>query len=266
MAGLRSSFAASGGALDALADSTDTPKNITVILRGRERVAGLRSSFAASGGALDALTDGAAADDNGNGGSSEAAQPRCAPLQQMQLLFGRSWYVPPHKLGVSRQGVGYGLGILFFARMRVTCSGGDSVGARLVRVCRQSVWEGNVRVVRRLARRRPICLPQQQLNLPLLFYLDVMERQALGLYRRQITRDRATNVARAASNVSSALIFGGIFWRMGCSQSAIQDRMGLLQARTLSLYPNAYRTTGLAACTDIPSDTGALEPVLHIRL
>ena len=53
----------------------------------------------------------------------------------------------------------------------------------------------------------------------------------LGLCRRQITRDRATNIARAASNVSSALIFGGIFWRMGRSQSAIQDRMGLLQAR-----------------------------------
>ena len=54
-------------------------------------MAGLRSSFAASGGALDALADGAAADDNGDGGSAQAAQPRCAPLQQMQLLFGRSW-------------------------------------------------------------------------------------------------------------------------------------------------------------------------------
>ena len=55
MAGLRSSFAASGGALDALADGADTPKIVTVILRGRDRVAGLRRSFAASGGALDAL-------------------------------------------------------------------------------------------------------------------------------------------------------------------------------------------------------------------
>jgi hypothetical protein len=31
------------------------------------------------------------------------------------------------------------------------------------------------------------------------------------------------------SNISSAVIFGGIFWRMGASQSSIQDRMGLLQ-------------------------------------
>ena len=47
--------------------------------------------------------------------------------------------------------------------------------------------------------------------------------------RRQISRDQATNVARAMSNVSSAIIFGGIFWRMGRSQTSIQDRMGLMQ-------------------------------------
>jgi hypothetical protein len=50
------------------------------------------------------------------------------------------------------------------------------------------------------------------------------------LRRRQVSRDKATNIARAMSNVSSAVIFGGIFWRMGRSQSSIQDRMGLLQA------------------------------------
>lgn len=49
--------------------------------------------------------------------------------------------------------------------------------------------------------------------------------------RRQISRDKATNVARAMSNLSSAIIFGGIFWRMGRSQTSIQDRMGLMQVR-----------------------------------
>lgn len=34
-----------------------------------------------------------------------------------------------------------------------------------------------------------------------------------------------------AMNVTSALIFGSIFWRMGLSQTSIQDRMGLLQVR-----------------------------------
>ena len=48
---------------------------------------------------------------------------------------------------------------------------------------------------------------------------------------RQATRDRATNVARAGTNISSAIIFGSIFWRMRRTQSTIQDRMGLLQAR-----------------------------------
>ena len=46
-----------------------------------------------------------------------------------------------------------------------------------------------------------------------------------------MSRDKATNIGRAMSNVSSAIIFGGIFWRMGRSQSSVQDRMGLLQAR-----------------------------------
>ena len=53
-------------------------------------MAGLRSSFAASGGALD-LLDGAAGDDNGGGGAAERVEPRCGALQQVRLLFGRSW-------------------------------------------------------------------------------------------------------------------------------------------------------------------------------
>ena len=65
--------------------------------------------------------------------------------------------------------------------------------------------------------------------------------------RRQVSRDKATNVARAMSNVSSAVIFGGIFWRMGRSQSSIQDRMGLLQARDRP----ARTTTRHAICCHI---------------
>ena len=48
---------------------------------------------------------------------------------------------------------------------------------------------------------------------------------------RQIARDKATNVSRAMSNISSAIIFGSIYWRLGRSQISIQDRMGLLQVR-----------------------------------
>lgn len=32
-------------------------------------------------------------------------------------------------------------------------------------------------------------------------------------------------------SITSALIFGSIFWRMGKSQTSIQDRMGLLQVQ-----------------------------------
>ena len=46
---------------------------------------------------------------------------------------------------------------------------------------------------------------------------------------RQIVRDKALNVSRLLSNVSSAFIFGSIYWRLGRSQVSIQDRMGLLQ-------------------------------------
>lgn len=46
---------------------------------------------------------------------------------------------------------------------------------------------------------------------------------------RQISRDRATIMARTIANVSAALIFGSIFNRMKLSQTAIQDRLGLLQ-------------------------------------
>jgi hypothetical protein len=30
-------------------------------------------------------------------------------------------------------------------------------------------------------------------------------------------------------SVASAIIFGSVFWRMGKTQTSIQDRMGLLQ-------------------------------------
>mmetsp|Transcript_19242 Transcript_19242/g.58081 ORF Transcript_19242/g.58081 Transcript_19242/m.58081 type:complete len:689 (-) Transcript_19242:421-2487(-) len=51
---------------------------------------------------------------------------------------------------------------------------------------------------------------------------------------RQATRDKATNIARAGTNISSALIFGAIFWRMRRSQTTIQDRMGLLQVASIN--------------------------------
>eukprot|EP00798_Chlamydomonas_sp_ICE-L_P003922 gene3922-13996_t len=66
---------------------------------------------------------------------------------------------------------------------------------------------------------------------------------------RQATRDKAANMARIMSNLSSAIIFGAIFWRIKKSQSSIQDRLGLLQVaaintamsslvKTLNVFPS----------------------------
>ncbi|MQM02983.1 hypothetical protein Taro_035757, partial [Colocasia esculenta] len=45
----------------------------------------------------------------------------------------------------------------------------------------------------------------------------------------QASRDGPTNKVRARMSIASAIIFGSVFWRMGRSQTSIQDRMGLLQ-------------------------------------
>ncbi|KAJ7559725.1 hypothetical protein O6H91_04G098100 [Diphasiastrum complanatum] len=50
----------------------------------------------------------------------------------------------------------------------------------------------------------------------------------------QATRDGPTNKVRSRMSVASAIIFGSIFWRMGLIQSAIQDRMGLLQVAAIN--------------------------------
>lgn len=76
-------------------------------------------------------------------------------------------------------------------------------------------------------------------------------RQAALLFRRswlQNVRDKATNVSRAASNISSAFIFGSIFWRLGSSQISVQNRMGLTQVRTRGIsYNHGLSFTAMAA-------------------
>ena len=51
---------------------------------------------------------------------------------------------------------------------------------------------------------------------------------------RQVTRDKATTVVRAMTALSSALIFGTLFNRLGLSQPAIQSRLGLLQVACIN--------------------------------
>eukprot|EP00879_Flechtneria_rotunda_P017959 GHRR01018823.1.p1 GENE.GHRR01018823.1~~GHRR01018823.1.p1 ORF type:complete len:592 (+),score=216.60 GHRR01018823.1:138-1913(+) len=60
---------------------------------------------------------------------------------------------------------------------------------------------------------------------------------------RQITRDKAAAMARLSSNISSAAIFGAIFFRMQKKQSNIQDRMGLLQVAAINTAMSALVKT-----------------------
>ncbi|GMH26240.1 hypothetical protein Nepgr_028083 [Nepenthes gracilis] len=50
----------------------------------------------------------------------------------------------------------------------------------------------------------------------------------------QASRDVPTNKVRARMSIASAIIFGSVFWRMGRSQTSIQDRMGLLQVAAIN--------------------------------
>lgn len=59
----------------------------------------------------------------------------------------------------------------------------------------------------------------------------------------QATRDGPTNKVRARMSIASALIFGSIFWRMGLSQTSIQDRMGLLQVAAINTAMAALTKT-----------------------
>ncbi|XP_057422969.1 ABC transporter G family member 7 isoform X2 [Lotus japonicus] len=62
----------------------------------------------------------------------------------------------------------------------------------------------------------------------------------------QASRDAPTNKVRARMSIASAIIFGSVFWRMGKSQTSIQDRMGLLQVAAINTAMAALtKTTGV---------------------
>ncbi|XP_030511816.1 ABC transporter G family member 7 [Rhodamnia argentea] len=59
----------------------------------------------------------------------------------------------------------------------------------------------------------------------------------------QASRDGPTNKVRASMSIGSAIIFGSVFWRMGRSQTSIQDRMGLLQVAAINTAMAALTKT-----------------------
>ncbi|CAN1241549.1 ABC transporter G family member 7 [Linum perenne] len=67
----------------------------------------------------------------------------------------------------------------------------------------------------------------------------------------QASRDGPTNKVRSRMSIASAIIFGSVFWRIGKSQTSIQDRMGLLQVFDYAIYyfRVAAINTAMAALT-----------------
>nr|CAD1842695.1 unnamed protein product [Ananas comosus var. bracteatus] len=59
----------------------------------------------------------------------------------------------------------------------------------------------------------------------------------------QAWRDGPTNKVRSRMSIASAIIFGSVFWRMGRSQTSIQDRMGLLQVAAINTAMAALTKT-----------------------
>ncbi|XP_065882069.1 ABC transporter G family member 7 [Euphorbia lathyris] len=59
----------------------------------------------------------------------------------------------------------------------------------------------------------------------------------------QASRDGPTNKVRARMSIASAIIFGSVFWRLGRSQTSIQDRMGLLQVAAINTAMAALTKT-----------------------
>lgn len=68
-------------------------------------------------------------------------------------------------------------------------------------------------------------------------------RALLGRAFRQAVRDRKTNFSRFMSSTMSSLLFGAIYWKIGLTQSTIQDRLGLLQVCTINCAMTALTKT-----------------------
>eukprot|EP00951_Prasinocladus_malaysianus_P012123 scaffold90212_cov48-Prasinocladus_malaysianus.AAC.1 len=67
---------------------------------------------------------------------------------------------------------------------------------------------------------------------------------------RQVTRDKATNIARLSSSIGSAVIFGTIFFRIGYTQAAVQSRMGLMQFGEITHIQGAMKCSGVPAAIE----------------
>mmetsp|Transcript_34094 Transcript_34094/g.133442 ORF Transcript_34094/g.133442 Transcript_34094/m.133442 type:complete len:283 (+) Transcript_34094:936-1784(+) len=86
--------------------------------------------------------------------------------------------------------------------------------------------------------------PSKHVGHPLLTWWDQLS-MLFGRSVRQVKRDRKSNMARIIPSITSALMFGMIYWRLGRDQSGIHNRLGFLMVRTPASFSVAL---------EIPSD------------
>ncbi|KAJ8905228.1 hypothetical protein NDN08_001736 [Rhodosorus marinus] len=93
----------------------------------------------------------------------------------------------------------------------------------------------------------PSDYPSKHVGHPLLSWWDQLS-MLFGRSVRQVKRDRKSNMARIIPSITSAIMFGMIYWRMGRDQSGIHNRLGFLMVcatntamlamtRTLKVFP-----------------------------
>ncbi|KAJ6819849.1 ABC transporter G family member 7 [Iris pallida] len=99
----------------------------------------------------------------------------------------------------------------------------------------------------------PCVSPVMESKVPTKFVRKAIAKRRGGWWRQfwlllkrawmQASRDGPTNKVRTRMSIASAIIFGSVFWRMGKSQTSIQDRMGLLQVTAINTAMAALTKT-----------------------
>ncbi|CAM9395104.1 unnamed protein product [Chrysoparadoxa australica] len=96
-----------------------------------------------------------------------------------------------------------------------------------------------------------------QMNMAVVKKAGMFEQFRLLMARswRQVNRSKFANVTRAMTQLTSGLLFGAIFWKIGLGQSHIGDRLGLLQVAAI----NTAMGTVIKTLTTFPKECSILQ-------
>ncbi|KAB2619987.1 ABC transporter G family member 7 [Pyrus ussuriensis x Pyrus communis] len=87
---------------------------------------------------------------------------------------------------------------------------------------------------------------------------EVSDKETKFSKKNRASRDGPTNKVWSGMSIASAIIFASVFWRMGISQTSIQDGMGLLQFLTTFGPTYGYFLSGCCINTAMAALTKTL--------